>query len=166
MAAVTPAQMIDVRQRYTDKETVASIMARLGLGRHLVYHCINGGPDSEGNAYPPLPLRMTRRLPGSTARKALVSRIWRVAETQVSDIERRLQLEEPGDERERTARLLATMIKTLRELHTLDAKEEKKPVRQDDSEYRDIDHFRRELARKIDAIVAESDRPAGGGREA
>jgi hypothetical protein len=165
MAAVTPAQMIEVRQRYSDKETVASIMARLGLGRHEVYRCVNGGPDSEGNTYPPLPLRMTRRLPGGAARKALVSRIWRVAETQVSDIERRLQIEEPGDERERTGRMLATMIKTLRELRAFDAKAEEKPAHHDDREYENLDDFRRKLARKIDAIVAERASPGAGGRE-
>jgi len=155
MPTVTPLLLTQTRQKYSDGETVASIMAEFGLRRHAVYYCLDGGPDSDGNRLPPLPRRMARRLPAKSARKALVSRLWQVAEQQVQDIEGRLQLDQPGDERERGARMLAIMIKTLRELRALDAVQAaQEPSRADDKGPDNLDDFRRRLARKMDAIIA------------
>jgi len=60
-------------------------------------------------------------------------------------------------ESDRSARALAALTRTLRELNTLQSQYEE-PVADDDSPV-DIDEFRRALARKIDAFVAAQ----GGG---
>jgi hypothetical protein len=93
-------------------------------------------------------------------RVALVKSIWRAADAQVRDIEDRLAAagQEPID-RERDARMLAVLVKTLRELVLIDdaraaAKTQAEPD-DDESVPRDIDEFRRELARKIEAVIAE-----------
>ena len=54
-------------------------------------------------------------------RVALVGRLWRTAEAQVRDIEERLaRHQQQPDERERDARTLAVLVKTMRELSALD----------------------------------------------
>ncbi len=92
-------------------------------------------------------------------------RLWRTAERQVRDIEDRLRLNlQQPDERERDARVLATMVKTLRELRALQEAEEE-PSGEDEGPS-NLDDFRRELARKIDGIIAarseHADREAKG----
>jgi hypothetical protein len=164
MPTVTPQQLLEVRAKYVAEETVASIAEQSGLNRHVVYYCVNGGPDSEGNRFPPLPRRVARKLPSGVTRKALVARLWSLAERQVQDIETRLQLEQPPDERERAARMLAIMIKTLRELRALDAaRDQQEPAREDDKGPDNLDDYRRELARKMDAIIAKRKVPGDGG---
>ena len=86
-------------------------------------------------------------------------RIWRAAEGQVRDIEDRLSAseQEPGD-RERDARTLAMLARTLRELVVLDERRPgtTKQSESDDDEPvpRDIDEFRRDLARRMDEFAA------------
>jgi hypothetical protein len=92
-------------------------------------------------------------------RKTLVRRIWRTADAQVRDIEDRLAATRPEPvERERDARMLAVLVKTLRELAALDeaasGPSKRAEPEDDDPVPRDIDEFRRELARRIDALVA------------
>jgi hypothetical protein len=105
--------------------------------------------------------------PRAPTRAALVKRIWSAAEAQVSDIERRLALldQEPA-ERERDARMLAVLVKTLHELVALDEARSGSVKRtepnDDDLVPRDIDEFRRELARKIDAIIASRTSASSG----
>lgn len=57
-------------------------------------------------------------------------------------------------EAERRARTLASLARTLREVMTLRAGEEKN--RQDDELPRDIDELRHQLARRLDQLVAEA----------
>ena len=72
---------------------------------------------TRGNEKPPGTRR--RRLSGD--RVALVGRLWRTAEAQVRDIEERLaRHQQQPDERERDARTLAVLVKTMRELSALD----------------------------------------------
>jgi hypothetical protein len=91
------------------------------------------------------------------ARAAIVDKLWQSAERQVEDIHKRVTSAglEP-DERERDARMLSVLVKTLRDLAALDdttmVAGHDKP--DDQSDARDIDEFRRELARRIDALVA------------
>jgi hypothetical protein len=99
----------------------------------------------------------------SANRSALVKRMWCAAEAQVSEIENRLLDDSSAPlERERDARVLAVLAKTLRELSAL---EQAKPRKQsaahtdDESVPRDIDALRRSLAQKLEALVARS--PAG-----
>jgi hypothetical protein len=92
-------------------------------------------------------------------RASLVKQMWRTAEAQVREIEERLRRAGQGpDERERDARVLAVLAKTLRELAALDqantgAAAPPADDADDDPMPRDIDEFRRELARRIHAFV-------------
>ena len=166
MPAVTAEQVAQVRQRYVDGQPVAQIMADTGLLRHMIYFCLDGGPpDGQGQRLPKIERRRAglgakRRL---SARASLVNRLWRAADRQVRDIEKRLRLDPQADERERDARVLATTVKTLRELRALDiAQAEQEPSPEDEHMPDNLDDFRRELARKIDAIVAGRGASAAG----
>ena len=109
-----------------------------------------------------------RKLTPSADRAALVKRMWRAADAQVQEIENRLlqESQEPL-ERERDARVLSVLAKTLRELSALDETKQRKQTAapaDDDSVPRDIDELRRSLARKLEALVtggtaAVSDEP-------
>ncbi|HWL04414.1 MAG TPA: hypothetical protein VNQ99_05680 [Xanthobacteraceae bacterium] len=114
------------------------------------------------------------RLPPSRA--AILRRLWRAADLQVREIESRAAASlETSDgertERERDARTLAVLARTLRELANGEAATDTPPpAATDDPDPipRGIDEFRRELARRIEAFVGEephggvSDEPAGG----
>src|SRR5262249_12876051 len=89
-------------------------------------------------------------------RAKLVRRIWRTAEAQVREIERRLiDQPPPPEERERNARTLAVLARTLRDLDALDCDNSGRPTQDDDTVPRDVEALRRELSRKIDEIIAE-----------
>jgi hypothetical protein len=110
---------------------------------------------------PPMPRRMIPgRAPESDIRSALIAKLWRTAKRQVSEIEARLKRIAPQpSERESDMRALAVLVKTLRELTALEeAHGDARPNNatdavDDDPIPRDIDEFRRELARRMDAFV-------------
>ncbi len=153
----SPEMVTLARQLYVDGVKVSDILARTGFSRGMLYFWIDGGGQDGGLT--PIPrrhkvLRKRRRLTGD--RVSVVARLWRTAEQQVHDIEERLALDrqEPSD-RERDARMLAVLVKTLRELCAFD---ETNPMRtdaeDDDPVPEDIEEFRAELARRIEAFVA------------
>ena len=91
------------------------------MSQERVYYWVDGGPPKRaaaissrcraGAAALARNLRK-RRLTGD--RVALVTRLWRTAEAQVRDIEERLMSSaQPPDEREKDARTLAVLVKTL-----------------------------------------------------
>jgi len=140
--------------------TVAAICSKHGMTTATLYYWVDGGPPTGEHHLTPLPRRggvgrpaRRRRLSGD--RVSIVQRMWRAAEAQVRDIEDRLQDKQEPDERERDARMLAVLVKTLRELSTLDESQGEPPTTagNDDEVPRDIDEFRRELARRMDAFV-------------
>jgi hypothetical protein len=102
-------------------------------------------------------VRPTRR--GS--RKSITRRLWLAAERQVREIEERLTTahQEPA-ERERDARVLAILVKTLRELSAFDGGDNgtARPQSKDahDDFPRDVDELRRELSRRLDSLAAEN----------
>jgi hypothetical protein len=166
--APTPDVVALVRRLYQDGELVKDICARTGLSLGTAYGCLDGRfPDGTDDKPAPIPrrragVRIKQRL-GSRA--ALIARMWRTAELQVEEIESRAKaagLEVA--ERESNARTLSIVVKTLNGLTAVDEAERqrKKGARQsqddDDSDEefkpRDIDEFRRELARKIESLVA------------
>jgi len=157
------------RQDYAGGQlTTAEICVKHGLSLDSLYYWIDGGPLTGDLHLEPIPRRRRgvarigrrRRLRGD--RVSLVRRMWRTAEAQVRDIEDRLMRNnQPPDERERDTRMLAVLVKTLRELSAFkETKAMQDKAEDDDPVPRDIDEFRRELARRIRAFVDE--RRAGG----
>ncbi len=130
--------------------------------------------ETTPQAEPKSPRR--RRAP-TGKRATIVRRMWRTAEAQVRDIEERLlhDAQEPG-ERERDARMLAVLSRTLRELIAVDEAQRNSATPSDrscrhdgfrdsetgDSMPRDMDEFRRSLSRKLEALVAEQQDPVSG----
>jgi hypothetical protein len=113
--------------------------------------------DGSGAAPPPLP----RRRANLRSRTALATRLWRAAEKQVGEIEERLAAAHlPRSERERDARVMAIVVKTLRELSAFDEqhRESRTDVTAADDDFppddfpRDIDELRRELAKRISQL--------------
>lgn len=161
----SPEQVALARQMYLDGTPVAQIRKACEMSQAELYYWLDGGPKAGERHLEPLPRRSAGRKPpaprrASTGNRAkLVGRLWRAAEAQVREIEVRLRRhQQQPDERERDARSLAVLVKTLRELSALDATTEgtaaKADTDHDDAGPRDIDEFRRELARRMDEIVA------------
>jgi hypothetical protein len=91
-------------------------------------------------------------------RAAIAQRIMGAIERELNAIERVLDRVTPADqsEAEHGARTLASISRALREIAALNQTDESAP--HDDAEYdpvpRDIDEFRRELARRIRGFIA------------
>jgi hypothetical protein len=133
----------------------------------MAYYWIDGGPKTDGvPLLPPLPRRRdaVRRRLLKGDRIALVGRMMIAAEAQVSEIEARLAEAGSPPDRERDARTLAVLARTMRELIAVDSIQRggeqrvKKQERHDDPVPRDVDELRRRLARRLDQLVAESKR--------
>lgn len=153
------------REMYADPAVPLSrILAETGMSKSNLYYALDGA----GGLFSALPRRFRsaggRRRALSGDRVSVVKRLWRTAERQVRDIEDRiLRNQQEPDERERDARTMAMLVKTLRELSTLDVSKGGNATDKDttdDEGPRDIDEFRRELARRMDAFVASR---SGGG---
>jgi hypothetical protein len=154
----------------------AQIAAEFKISRSTVTYWRDRSPARGPRHQPPLQrparTRRSRKSMSRRARTALVDRLWRTADGQVREIEDRLFARErdggeAGDtsERECDARLLAVLVKTLRELAALDqanraaattnaAGAARAEPEDDDPVPRDIDEFRRELARRIQTFVS------------
>jgi hypothetical protein len=109
--------------------------------------------------------RCTDRCGAPAQRLALAARIQGVVESQMDAIDRVLQALGPSEqgEAERTARTLASLARTLREIAALTQPDEGAPPddTDDDPIPRDIDEFRNELARRIHGLIEA--RQAGAG---
>jgi hypothetical protein len=145
------------RALYADPSvSVDRIKRETAMSTGTLYYFVDGA-DGRLPALPRRRIvfgRRRRALMGN--RVSLIARLWRTAERQVRDIEDRIaRHQQEPDERERDARVLAVLVKTLRELSTLDeAQGDATTTGEDDDGPRDIDEFRRELARRMDAFVA------------
>jgi hypothetical protein len=108
--------------------------------------------------------RKPRRRSPQDERVALVTRMMRAAEMQVSEIEQRLARPQPEfAERERDARLMAVLVKTVRELTALDALHDDASTTaetDEDDVPANIDELRRELSRRVSEL---RERPDGRG---
>jgi hypothetical protein len=171
----TPDVVALVRRLYGEGAFVKEIVAQSGIKNLTIfYRCVAGlYPDGSGNKLAPIPQRRpgvrVRHRAGSRA--SLITRMWRTAERQVEEIEDRLAVAGLEiAERESNARTLAIVVKTLRELEAVDeAEKSRKGKKQpsdddidDDPVPRDMDEFRNELARRINALV-DSRTGSGGG---
>jgi len=173
--------VVRARNDYLAKKPVRQICAETGLSTGLLYAVLAGerGPD------PLTPIARRRVVVGTKARElpgrraALVTRLWTTADRQVREIEKRLRRgeQQPG-ERERDARMLAALVRTLRDLNAFDEATKAAGAAMDANENddmpTDIDAFRNELARRIHAFVdqrtgarvpAGADDVGGDGRE-
>lgn len=159
-------QIIRARQDYAEsKKTTKDICREQGMSQDTLMYWVDGGPAEGEGHLPPIPRRRggiartgrRRRLRGD--RSTIVRRLWRTADAQVRDIEERLMQDrqQPG-ERESDARLMAVLVKTLRDLCALNDTETDKAATtdtagNDDDIPRDMDEFRRALARRMDAFI-------------
>ena len=155
---------------YAERFTVSRILAACGMSLGTLYYWLDGGPREDGAPLlPPIPRRRrivgARRKPLASSRVSLANRLWRTAERQARDIEERLaRPSAPPPERERDVRMLSVLVRTLRDLAGFDAGVAA-PEPDDDPVPDNIDEFRFELARRINAFVAEkrAQEAAGGG---
>jgi hypothetical protein len=109
------------------------------------------------------------------ARRRVVARLWHTAERQVAEIEARLEQGGDAAALERDAKTFAIIARTVRDLVALDAEAEARMTTKEkrsahasaepedaatpeDFGTRDIEQFRAELARRLDALRAERER--------
>jgi hypothetical protein len=172
---LSPDQIAGIRQPYADGVALNAIAEEFGVTNSTISYWADGGPAKGAAQLTPLARR--KRGPGKRVtlrggRRATINRLWRTAAHQVRDIEERLESEgQPPDERERDARMLAILSKTLRELATFDLayleKSKKDAPRDDDDAVpADIDDLRRELARRVDLIRQRGSADGGAGGDA
>ncbi|MDX6806555.1 hypothetical protein [Terrihabitans rhizophilus] len=91
----------------------------------------------------------------------MVARIRRTVEREISTVEDSLaRIDElvPRGDAEKAARTLASLVKTLIELQRLEAGAGAGTAKDPDEDGIDIDEFRRDLARRLDALRAGGDR--------
>ncbi|MDJ1159038.1 hypothetical protein QNA08_12405 [Chelatococcus sp. SYSU_G07232] len=148
------------RRLYAEGVPVARIRADLKVGGSRLYRWLAGYGAGGELVAEPLPLRRCHPRTshwGPKHRAALVDRIWRAAALQVRDIAGRLEAGGEGAAtRERDARALAVVVRTMRELTAFDARDARKmDDGDDDTGPRDLDDFRRELAERLDRLRAE-----------
>jgi hypothetical protein len=150
------------RQMYADGVPVAAILAETKLTLHGFYNWINGRASAKAQpVLLPMPKRrLVRHLrinPGD--RRSLIERMMRSAERQVAEIE--LRVGSPRHDREKDARMLAVLARAIRELtavdslnHELEREAGKNRAANDDPVPEDMDEFRNELARRLEAVIA------------
>jgi hypothetical protein len=168
MRSFTLEQVTAIRRDYADGMPIEEIKANHNASQDGVYYWVDGGRRSGPLSFPPLPRRRggtprigTRgRLSGD--RESLIRRMWRTAEAQVREIETRLLgCGQAPDERERDARVLAVLARTLRELATVDgdarkAKPGRRGTNDNDAAPGNLDDLRRELSQRLGQLVAEA----------
>jgi hypothetical protein len=98
------------------------------------------------------------------SRETLAVRVQRVVERELDAIDSILSVLGAADstEAERSARTLASLARALKEVMRLAAPEQASDPDEDDPMPRDLDEFRRELARRIEALAAEAEGQASG----
>ncbi len=112
---------------------------------------------------------MHARDPTRLAGRSVRAKRWRCAfsassERELDAIDSILSVLGAADsaEAERSARTLASLARALKEVMRLAAPEQASDPDDDDPMPRDLDEFRRELARRIEALAAEAEGQAPG----
>lgn len=162
-------EILRARAMYVEGFTVSRILAATNMSLGTLYYWLDGGPlEADGPRLPPIPRRRKvvgkRRRPLAADRVSLAARLWRTAERQARDIEERLaRPDQPPPERERDARMLAVLVRALRDLSAFDAGQPGDPAREavpDEHAAQDADAIRAELLRRIHNMRARA--KAGG----
>lgn len=163
--APTDREIAKAREMYLEGFAVSRILAATGMSLGTLYYWLDGGPHEEHGKprLPPIPRRRRavlgkRRRPVRTDHVSLASRLFSTAERQVRDIEARLAKEGSGTERERDVRMLSVLVRTLRDLSAFNAGA---GVQEAPQPQRNVEEMRRELAARLEAIIAR--RPGGAG---
>jgi hypothetical protein len=172
MSLPSPQLVAHARRLYIDGVPIAQIIAQTGINEtHLLYRMFDGDfPDGSGKKPAALPRRriVVRRLRKSKAgvRQVLTERLWRAADRQMRDMEKRLvRADQEPPERESDARMLGVLVKTLRDLAAFDANAQRKQgaAPAPDDIPLDVDELRRELARRVDLIRQRRNSSGTGG---
>ena len=149
------------RAMYVEAFTISRILAATNMSLGTLYYWLDGGPrGADGPLLPPIPRRRVvigkRRRPLQADPVSLTNRLCRTAERQARDIQLRLARGgAPIAERERDVRMLALLVKTLRELSAFEAGIQPNASEPDD-EPRDMDALRAELCRRIGVLCAQA----------
>jgi len=166
------------RRMYANGVAVPKILKATRLKRAALYLWIDGGPAKPDGSTPENPLPRRSRTgrksdyrPKSdhrpeadhrptSDRSSVIQRLWHAADMQVREIETRLGHEgQEAADRDRDARSLAVLARTLKELRAFDQTKpaaSKAGVTPDSDEHpRDLDELRRSLASKLERIIAE-----------
>lgn len=177
-------QILRIREQYAAGVVVQQIESDNDVSKYAVYVCVAGGPlMSDGKReFDAIPFRRpaSRQRWGANGkarrklRATLIGSLWLSAEAQLREIEARRDLDGvKSTERARDARIIAVVAKTLRDLGELDPpvpkKNTVKRVKADSAQSevnyddpRQIDDFRRELARRIAALAGGASPEAAG----
>lgn len=173
----TPATAGLARRLYAEGVPIAEICARTGLSTGAAYHWIDREVGEDGSVrLAPIGRRAGKvytagrdaAQPGESPRVRLLKRLWRAAERQVADIEARAKRFDPAEgeappraaaDAEKDARALALLARTLRELVAAEEDATVKPEKDADDTVRDLDEFRRELARRLERLREDEAAP-------
>jgi hypothetical protein len=171
----TQEQIARARTMYAEGFAVSRILAYCDMSIGTLYYWLDGGPqegppsslgatsgrpDVDGGpvvttALPPIPRRRDvigrrrRKLKGDPV--SLNARLWRTCERQARDIEERLRKRQ-GAPAERDLRMLALLVRALRDLAMFDAAHAPAPERAGEPSPEDADARRAELMRRLEAM--------------
>jgi len=185
---IAPELVVEGKRLYeTTMTTIADIAALMGITRRTlenrivewnwkrrrlpsgaidIFHAVRGAAAAAATAETPPPENAIAAPALAQQRAALAARIHNVVERELAVVERVVGLLGPADEAEaeRTVRTLAGISRTLCDIAALNRPDEVTPPddSDDDAIPRDIDEFRRELARRIRGLI---DAERGGGSE-
>jgi hypothetical protein len=169
-----PENALRARQMYAGGVPVRAILAETKLTSWDLYNWIDGRANRNGEQLlEPLPkrriIRAVRITPGD--RNSVMTRMMRSIERQTAEIDSCIGV--PGHDREKNSRVTLNLTRALRELTAVAAlngnvkgepdKNTERERIEEDMPPDDIDEFRNELARRIDALVASrTDEGASG----
>ncbi|MFG1464257.1 hypothetical protein V5F77_15305 [Xanthobacter sp. DSM 24535] len=182
MPRIPPPTAGLARALYEAGTPIRQIAAETGLCLSAVYFWADRIVEKDGTVHrAPAPRRYLShptRSPNQTRRRAMLARLWHAAERQMDEIDARVEALDaaqtpapPGAARdsEKDAKALAVLARVVRELGTLEnidtaaakaggQKGGSAAQQEEGARGRDLDTFRRELARRIDRL-----RPGGNG---
>lgn len=187
MSRIPPKAAGLARALYEAGTPIRQIAAETGLSSASVYFWADRIVDQDGTVHhAPAQRRYggrTTKAPSRTRRRALLARLWHAAERQMDEIDARVAALDEAEasppracarDSEKDAKALAVLARVVRELGALDGESAagKSPAgnkcgaaaqSEEGLRGRNLDTFRRELARRLDRLRESGDgaEPAG-----